>query len=197
MDNKPFLTYLKFSDVHNGRTYNIYLCSCGNTVRRRSDNSKRGKVSSCGCYNSTKTHGLWGTRALKVWSHMISRCYNKNDKGYKDYGGRGITVSDEWLDVRNFYRDMGEPTAGKQLDRIDNDKGYSKENCRWATREQQANNKRNNHFVEFNGEKRTITQWSRIVGIKARTINKRLNDYGWSPGEALTVKPVIGGQYGR
>ena len=78
---------------------------------------------------------------------MKRRCLNKNTPKYKYWGGRGITICKEWLEFENFYRDMGERPENKSLDRIDNNKGYYKENCRWANIEQQANNRRNNRFI--------------------------------------------------
>lgn len=87
-------------------------------------------------------HGLHGTRAYKSWGHMMARCYNENNKKYKDYGARGITVCPEWHDVELFVRDMGERPAGTSLERVNNSLGYSKENCIWANAVVQARNRR-------------------------------------------------------
>ena len=106
-----------------------------------------------------------------------------------DYGGRGITVCDEWRDdFSRFLEDMGlRPTPGHTIERVDNDKGYSKDNCVWATRKEQAQNTRHNVYHEHNGERRTQTEWARLNGIKQCTVSQRINN-GWSVEEALTKK---------
>lgn len=105
---------------------------------------------------------------------MKYRCLTPTDKHYSSYGGRGITVSDDWLIFENFYRDMGEKPAGMSLDRIDNNKGYSKENCRWATQREQMRNTRCNRMITHNGETLCITEWAEKYGIPMRILSKRL-----------------------
>lgn len=107
---------------------------------------------------------------------MIQRCTDTKASNYHNYGGRGITVSPRWLEsVENFYADMGDPPSPyHSLDRRDNDKGYSKENCRWATRSEQMNNRRVCVQLSFNGKTQTIAQWSRELGIPTMTITARL-----------------------
>lgn len=120
---------------------------------------------------------------------MMSRCYRKKDNAYHNYGGRGITVAEEWHTPANFMRDM-ESThkPGLSLDRIDNNKGYSKENCRWATMTEQQNNTRRNHLFEFKGMKKTLTNWAKELGMKRSTLAQRIYVYGWSVDKALTGK---------
>jgi hypothetical protein len=116
---------------------------------------------------------------------MIERCTKKDHHAYHHYGGRGITVCEEWLDsFQNFYRDMGE-SNGKSLDRIDNNKGYSKDNCRWATREEQSNNTRRTKLLTYKGKTLGVSQWSRKLGIPTSTIWNRLIR-GWDDKETLS-----------
>jgi len=143
---------------------------------------------------SYKTHGLKyiSVNPLKtrseyaIWSGMKGRCLNANDKAYQNYGGRGITVCETWMRFENFYNDMGNrPSLNHSLDRIDNNKGYCKENCRWAVRLEQENNKRTNTFYELNGERLTLANWARKINIESSTIKKRI-DAGWGIERALT-----------
>lgn len=125
-----------------------------------------------------------------IYRQMIGRCYNKNNKRYHDYGGRGITVSEDWrLSKNNFLNDMGKrPTNKHSLDRIDNDKGYSKENCRWATIKQQSKNKRSTVNLVAFGKTKCIADWSRLLKISKGTIRYRLS-IGKTHEECLTIKP--------
>jgi len=117
---------------------------------------------------------------------MIERCHNPKATKYAAYGGRGIHVCERWKSFVLFYADMGSPpTADHQLDRIDNNGDYSPQNCRWATRIQQARNRRNNHLLEFNGLRLTISEWSERTGISYENIKNRVNNLGWSPARAL------------
>lgn len=135
------------------------------------------------------------TRLYNVWNTMLSRCYNKNVTKYKSYGERGVGVCDSWHNFESFYQwaiatgyDEDAEYGICTLDRIDVNGDYSPENCRWATAKEQANNTRFNRFLEFDGEKNTISQWSDIVGIKASVISDRINS-GWAIKDALT-KPL-------
>lgn len=96
---------------------------------------------------------------------MLARCYNPNNHAYSDYGGRGIVVDESWHTFENFYTDMGVAPEGLSLDRINNNKGYSKENCRWATPKEQGNNKRFNVIIEYEGRVQNITQWAEELGV--------------------------------
>lgn len=124
----------------------------------------------------TKKHGMDGTSVYKAWVSLKARCYNKNDKDYKRYGGRGITVCKEWKNsFERFYKDMGDKPSGKHsIDRINVNGNYCKSNCRWATIHAQNNNKTCNHRIIFNGEDKTITEWSRKLGIPVSTMINRI-----------------------
>jgi hypothetical protein len=118
---------------------------------------------------------------------MIQRCTNPNFTKFPTYGGAGITVSKEWLkSFEAFFADMGERPAGKSLDRIDGKLGYFKGNCRWATPEEQSQNRSSVRLITFRGEAKSIAEWTRIVGLSYMTVIGRLNQ-GWTAEEALVI----------
>lgn len=122
-------------------------------------------------------HGCCGTPLYRSWYHMKSRCSNPNDKNYDIYGGRGITVCDEWRNSFETFRDWAFANGyadNLTIDRIDNDKGYSPENCRWISIAEQQRNKSNCIYIEAFGEKHTIAEWSRIKNIPAPTLYSRV-----------------------
>ena len=172
----------------------MFICDCGNKKEISLSDVERGHTKSCGCLNSetlkkrmTK-HGMTKTKIYKTWMGMKIRCYNKNSSNYKNYGGRGLAVYPEWLcenGFENFYNDMGEIPKGKSLDRIDNDKGYCKSNCKWSTPTEQANNTRKNHFLTYNNITLTISQWEKRLSTKPFTIHRRIRR-GWTIERALT-----------
>ena len=125
-----------------------------------------------------------------VWQNMRQRCSNKNRKDYHRYGGRGIRVCDRWEKYENFKEDMlCSYKEGHQLDRVDNDKEYSLENCRWATLRQQNTNKSTNRIIVRNGLTNTLTGWARFSNTHKNTIGERLKA-GWSVNRAITYKPL-------
>lgn len=131
------------------------------------------------------------TRLQEIYYSMKKRCYNKNHVHYKSYGGRGITVCDEWRDnSKSFYNwALSHGYSDKlTLDRIDVNKGYSPENCRWATWEEQRNNKRNNRVISFNGKSLTLKQWSLELDIPYYVLEHRLNAHHWTVEKAFTTK---------
>ena len=136
---------------------------------------------------STK-HGMRYTKIYRVWAGIISRTNYKGDTNFVRYGARGIKVCDRWKIFVNFFEDMGSSyKEGLQIDRIDNNGHYSPENCRWITRKENSNNKRNSHFIEYQGKKLTMKQWSEKLKINYDTLRFRLNNYGWSIERALTT----------
>lgn len=135
-------------------------------------------------------HGMADKLIYSTWRNIKTRCYNKNTHNYKNYGGRGIVMCDRWLNsFSNFYEDMGDkPSSKYSIDRIDNDKGYSKENCRWASSKDQARNRSNNLILKYNGESMAAFDWCKRLGIRNQTLWIRLNRLGWSLERALTTK---------
>jgi len=127
-----------------------------------------------------------GNKSYDSWRLMIYRCKNKKCKQYNDYGGRGIDVCDSWLDFRNFATDMGYPDKGMMLDRIDNEKGYSKENCKWSNRSEQLRNTRRNFYVYIDGKKYALVDACALYGMSRHVVRRRLKD-GWNLMDALTM----------
>lgn len=163
-------------------------CECGGIVNVLSSNLRTGHTKSCGClkYEGSNTkHGMYNTPEHKAWTNMLNRCYNKNNIHYDRYGGRGITVCDRWHKFDNFYHDMRDKPEGMTLERIDNDKGYSPDNCRWASVKEQANNRKTNVYITYNGRTQTISEWESELGFKHGTLWMRVNKYGWSEKKAI------------
>ncbi len=167
-------------------------CDCGQVRLISVSNLRSRKTTSCGCYHRqvvgelNKTHGLSGSPEHKAWKAMRKRCNNKNTNSYASYGGRGISVCERWGCFENFLSDMGhKPGPGYSLDRIDNDKGYEPDNCRWATFAEQSVNKRDNVMLSCNGKTQTVSQWSKEVGLRRSVIATRLRR-GWGVQEAIT-----------
>lgn len=177
-------------------------CDCGKEIVAVGKNLRNGNKKSCGCLNSDmaklrvkqsrRANGATqmgkATRLYRIYTGMRTRCYNKNYHGYENYGGRGITVCDEWDTFRPFYDwAMSHGYSDKlSIDRIDVNGNYCPENCRWATQEQQSNNMTTNVFLEYNGERMTVTQWARKLGIKPYVIYNRLRS-GWNDEMILTT----------
>lgn len=124
-------------------------------------------------------------RTRNSWNHMRHRVFSPNNERFNRYGGRGITICERWLDYTNFLIDMGNRPEGTTLERIDNDKGYGPDNCRWATQIDQQNNTSRNHIIEYKGEKKTLTEWARVYGLTMDALRTRLRRK-WTLERALT-----------
>ena len=183
------------------RTRWLCRCECGNTVNVLAYNLKSGNSKSCGCLNdesrisrSTK-HGMRHTRLYSIWTNIKSRCYLESSQNYERYGGRGISMCDEWRNSFESFMEWSvnngydESLAGRgecTIDRIDVNKNYSPDNCRWVDATTQANNRRNTIFVTAFGSTKSLAEWSRVTGIKYHTLFARIYKLGWSPEAALS-----------
>jgi len=186
---RPKLIYKNcWQRISNRSFSSLYLCRCGNTFISTINDIKKGRRKGCGCFN--RTHGMTGTSEFNAWRSMKSRCYDVSKKEFKDYGGRGIKVCDKWLvSFNHFLDDMGKkPGDNYSLDRINNNKDYAPENCRWASKREQTNNRRNTCFIEYKGKRLPLTEWAKILGIDYRTLVSRFR-YGWSVDKAFN-RPV-------
>lgn len=181
---------LKYRGKNLSRWY--CLCECGAYHIVRGHQIRSGRTKSCGCLakqvrlTANYRHGLEQHPSYCSWNHMMNRCKYVTNDNYKHYGGRGIQIEDpRWLDVTNFVADMGVRPAGTSLDRIDNEKGYCKENCRWATPKQQARNKRTSAYLTFEGKTQTKADWAEELGVSIDYIKHRIKK-GWSLEEIIT-----------
>ena len=192
-----YLTAIRYAGSDGKNSLWLVQCVCGATKTIAASElvkmKKRGVVASCGCKKAEtissrmKTHGMSKHPAWAVWHSMKQRCECPTHKAWKNYGGRGITVCPEWsASFEAFWRDMG-PTykSGLDIDRIDNSAGYSKENCRWATRKENCNNKRKTVFVDG----KPLTYWEEKTGIGKTTLLYRLAHN--CPRERLFEKPDV------
>jgi hypothetical protein len=177
--------------------YQVCECSCGEVTLVMSHNLHRNHTTSCGCRRkeaakeSKTTHGESSkTVEYKIWSSMLNRCNNPKNRDYIDYGGRGIKVCAKWSGpsgYENFLSDVGRrPSPRHSLDRENTNGEYSPENCRWATPSEQANNRRNNRILTYNGKSQTLAQWSVELGLDYCTIKMRIKR-GWSVEKALNT----------
>lgn len=131
-----------------------------------------------------RTHGYSKTPIYRRYMAIRARCENPNFGSYQFYGAKGIRVCERWKKFENFFADMGQPAAGQSIERIDRTKGYSPENCKWATSLEQANNQGNNRLITAHGETKTMAEWARLARLKPMTLQGRLNN-GWSPEDAV------------
>lgn len=170
-------------------------CECGNKVVVRTADLNNGHTKSCGCLTKDNfrkvitKHEKRNTRLYSVWSNMRNRCNNPSSERFNQYGGRGITICKEWEHFETFYEWALANGYSNNLtiDRIDNSKGYSPNNCRWASSSEQNSNTRRNHLITYGGKTQTMTQWAEEIGIVVGTLESRLNRSHWSIERALTT----------
>lgn len=199
------LTVISYAGVVNRKSHWLCLCDCGNELPVRGDSLKDGNTQSCGClkmdsatrhgHNSSKTGP---SRTYTSWQSMIARCYNPRFAHYGRYGGRGIKICDRWRHSFNhFLEDMGERPDGHTLDRKDSTKGYSPNNCRWATPLEQSRNRSSGRFLTFEGRTLTVSEWADVLNISREVLQSRVQ-LGWdasriitTPYQARVAKPAV------
>lgn len=193
----PHLTVVAHSERKDSRGFSIDLCvcrcTCGTEVIVEKGYLRKNpgtKCRSCAAklYRSEQPPALSAvySREYRSWKAMHTRCYDTNHAGYKNYGGRGITVCGRWGSFENFLADMGERPEGMTLERKQNGKGYSPANCVWATDAEQRRNTRTTRLLTVRGETKTMSEWARTLGVKPSTVYLRLRG-GWSVEDACTT----------
>lgn len=182
-----------------GDTRWLCRCKCGNEKVILGKALRSGATVSCGCYHKEvvskgqTTHGGSKSRLFTIWQNVKRRCYNQNYKFYSYYGGRGISMCDEWRNDFVAFRDWANANGyddSLTLDRIDTNGNYEPSNCRWATRKQQMNNNRRNHVYEIDGVSKTIAQWCEEYSVPHERVRRRVVNEGWDILSALTTPPL-------
>lgn len=172
------------------------LCDCGKTKVVAGYNLGT-RVNSCGCLqkenqsNGSITHGRRHSSEYNAWASMKQRCSNPNATFFDRYGGRGIRVCERWIDFSAFFEDMGERPKGATIERINNNDGYYKENCRWATKTEQARNRCSSRMFEYKGEQITLAELAEKVGIPYKILHARINRRKWRFERAITQPLTI------
>lgn len=188
-----------------GRAMWRCICDCGNIIKVSGKNLRNGNTTSCGCklhdtlLARNTTHGHSKDRLYSIWCAMKNRCYNVNDKDYNNYGGRGIEVCQNWLNDYSVFREWAYNNGYNEnanlhectIDRINVDKNYCPENCRWVDHISQCNNRRTNKLLTYNNETHTMKEWATIVGINYRVLRDRVSKLGWSIEKVLTTPKII------
>jgi hypothetical protein len=170
------------------------LCACGRIFEAFANNVQRGLTKSCGCRRgpvgrlAATRHGWAYTRTYKSWLSMRERCLNEQNHRWVTYGGRGISICEQWSLFENFLADMGERPENTTLDRINNDGNYEPDNCRWATAATQVRNRSMTRSITIEGRSMCVTDWAAECGLKTTTVFYRLNA-GWTEAEALGMQP--------
>ena len=194
------LTVIRRNGHLRGKTAWLCKCDCGNEITVDSNSLRTGNTRSCGCL--VRKTGKTKDRVYFVWQRMMARCYNPKIERYPNYGGRGITVCNEWHDFFKFkewaYKTGYDPLAPIfqcTLDRVDVNGNYCPENCRWATAKEQGQNTTRSHRITVHGEQMTISEASEKYGVPMATIWWRVSRGNWDETEAATTLPNKGARH--
>ena len=196
------LTAIRLSHVENYKAYWVFSCECGNMITRHGSMVRSGGIKSCGCLKreashtngkNNKTHGLSKTKLYDVHRQMMQRCYNVECKDYKNYGGRGIFVCNEWMNLAEFisWAENSGYKNGLTIERINVNEGYYPDNCTWIANKFQAHNTRKVKTITFNGETNVLSYFADKYGISVHTLIGR-HKRGWDISKMLTLKPLSG-----
>lgn len=180
--------------TNNGNAKWLCKCDCGGQKVVASYALRTGRTQSCGCIKAEQnhaqgTHHETNSPIYRLWTGIKTRCYNQKEFHYPNYGGRGITVCDEWKGNYEVFRDWCLENGyrkGLTIDRIDVNGDYCPENCRFATQKVQQNNRTNNRLISYNGETHTMAEWADILGMRYGQLEHRINR-GWDVHSAFTV----------
>ena len=187
-----YLTVIRrYGSDSNARATWVCKCLCGAEVTRGSqylrDSNRRPR--SCGCHHNNTTHGMTGSRPFRIWSGMRQRCLTKTNKDYLRYGDAGVSVCRSWAQsFEAFWVDMQDGYSDQlTLDRVDGTKGYCKQNCRWASMQEQQNNRKDNVWIDTPKGRMTVSQAATAYGLRTVTLHARLFRYNWELSRALTT----------
>ena len=183
--------------VHKGKKwYWACACECGNSIITQAYLVRNGHTSSCGCLQRERAseaslvHGQSNSRLYRIYNGMKNRCYNQKQQSYENYGGRGITICEEWLKSFTAFEEWALSHGyadDLSIDRIDSNGDYSPENCRWVTRTEQNKNTRRNHLVTIGGRTQPLSAWVRERGLNYHTVSFRIHQKHMTPEQALEV----------
>lgn len=177
------LTVIRRAEENDSRGGAVWVCkcTCGTEKKISGVHLRSGDTRSCGCFNRDQktSHGASRTRLYQIWINMRRRCTDEREKDYPRYGGRGITICKEWMESFEHFRDWAISNGYNDdltLERNDNNGPYGPNNCRWATYEEQANNRRNNVWIACRGENHTLAEWERILKLRRSTLSELRSD---------------------